>query len=588
MKKILLLGVIIIIGFGLSGCEFLPEETFDQISEDLCRENPDHELCDLESLDDVEDELVTNLVMDLKETVGDGIDDDCDGIIAPSNPDLLDKCRNGDLFPEGIEDFEVIDVMKTDDTYEVTLKTMNDNEFFKVTFTIVEHEGKEHIDMWDTGQVYIDEDMGEVLDNEMYVKELIADYQLKSKDEFCSIWFDGIDDDCNLVGDTLGMSIFVEIDNIRPYMEMYYEIDVLLGDNKMPDKLYIRLDDDDDGDTILTDISFLDPGMDVPLRDFEQKIEMFINEINGDGDLDVVIANHFRMNYRQEFGPVMVGRELGSPIILEDIIDHSDDLFTVGLKVMIEGKEEMVRLVIKPIRLDLSISYLDIIDPYDFESGTLEETKELFEKLIVDYLDPDVDDDYINEMYFFGLMDESFFIDRHILLESEGSVVLIRIQQRPDLLYDIELDITSEGSTTREGIIVVAKRVDKATPMLMIIGGGDPDANKYDFGHELLKEFVANVNDYMINIEEVCEPFDMENSEMCTEIVTYNRDNQYTLILQDYFMNDEGTILLHLASFMGTEGISANEYMVMIKDGENPLYVEKTNTMVNPIYEGME
>lgn len=203
MKKIWLVLTIVFTVLTLSGCDLLSEDLQDKISEELCKEDPDNELCDLDALSDLEDDIVMDFVEDFHKKVKDGtLADTCMEYISPSNPDLLMKCREGDLMflPEGIDTFTPVSVIEDGNMYTIMAEEiMNDKELY-VKVTIVDIDGKFYIEDY---SFKLEEKMMKEISEEEGNKIFIDFFTMlpdrsKSNKEFCDMFFDGVDDDCNL------------------------------------------------------------------------------------------------------------------------------------------------------------------------------------------------------------------------------------------------------------------------------------------------------------------------------------------------------------------------------------------------------
>ena len=210
MKKLLMFIVILSITFVLAGCDLLPEDVEDILSEELCREDPNNELCDVDNLEELEEEIVKELVADAfmkaKEKAN---KTKCSMVISPTNPDLIDECmmEESTMIPEGVTDFDPFKVEIKGLTAFVTGTTNNDGEELTITVTFVEIDGKSYIDSWSTTRdAFLSHEisMGEA---ETYFKmfwDSFFDVSL-TNDEFCRMYFDeGIDNDCDGIRTELG------------------------------------------------------------------------------------------------------------------------------------------------------------------------------------------------------------------------------------------------------------------------------------------------------------------------------------------------------------------------------------------------
>lgn len=131
MRKLIVFIAIITIGIFLSGCEYLPEDFQEQLTHELCANEPENPLCDLDLLNELEDQIVIdvvdNVVAKVKEKANKS---NCKNMIAPNNPDLLEVCETDDylFLPEGVDDFIPLRVEFMDDYFVVKGVTDDVNE----------------------------------------------------------------------------------------------------------------------------------------------------------------------------------------------------------------------------------------------------------------------------------------------------------------------------------------------------------------------------------------------------------------------------------------------------------------------------
>lgn len=203
MKKIVMFIGLFVAVLTLSGCDFLSDDLQDQISEELCKNDPDNELCDLDALQDLEDQVVTNFVEEFQMKVQDGtLAEVCEEFISPSNPNLLEQCRNDELviLPEGVTTFTSSSVTEDGNTYSIKGEEEMDGKELYVKVVIVEVEGVFYIE--DYSYMTVVPDRMELTETKAYdfyqsFFDMLLD-ENKTNQEFCDIFYDGIDDDCNL------------------------------------------------------------------------------------------------------------------------------------------------------------------------------------------------------------------------------------------------------------------------------------------------------------------------------------------------------------------------------------------------------
>jgi len=202
MKKTLLLFVILLGVLFLSGCDYLPSDLQDHLTHELCANDPENPLCDLEILQDLEDDIVKDVVTDVVLKVKEKANkSNCSNMIAPDNPDLLAVCETDDylFLPEGVDDFTPIDVVFEDDFFVVSGVTDDVNEELIIKVKLVLVDLNYYIEDW---VVEYRELLASELTYEMvyvFIDQFVKDYQNTEvpTEEFCMLYYGGIDNDCD-------------------------------------------------------------------------------------------------------------------------------------------------------------------------------------------------------------------------------------------------------------------------------------------------------------------------------------------------------------------------------------------------------
>lgn len=296
MKRLLVFGLAILLSVGLAGCDLIPSEVIDVVSEELCREDPTNELCQLDSLNDLENEIILDLFNDiLSNYTEDDLETYCEEYFSVSSTDLLDSCRldKDTLFPMGIENFEAVSIDLVGDNYEILMMDITTNQTYQ--FKIGIHGGAIEgiaIGAWSYLEV-ITEHNGV---NEMLLVEEIFSFikdledTTKSNDDICAMWFDGEDNDCDSIANAVrkfkaGASLSKKVNILDPdddgdgllVGEVSYEIDGHVT------VLKIKFDLDNTGDELkllIRDIS-IDEDMinEIDTEEIKHVIELFIEDL---------------------------------------------------------------------------------------------------------------------------------------------------------------------------------------------------------------------------------------------------------------------------------------------------------------------
>ncbi|AIO19416.1 Protein metal binding site [Candidatus Izimaplasma bacterium HR1] len=206
MKRFFVVMGLILFSFALAGCDLISDDVVEKATEELCRENPEHELCQADVFEQLEDDAMIDYFDELLVVLEDETNQTfCEDYFSVTNITLLDECisdRNL-LIPTDIANFVAISVTKDGDYY--TIETLNEatNEIVEFEVRIVLEDDRLRINDWTFLEPYL---AGFVIEQEHIdsgLEMFIEDFrnEMISDEDFCSMWFDGIDEDCDGVID---------------------------------------------------------------------------------------------------------------------------------------------------------------------------------------------------------------------------------------------------------------------------------------------------------------------------------------------------------------------------------------------------
>ena len=163
----------------------------------------------------------------------------------------------------------------------------------------------------------------------------------------------------------------------------------------------------------------------------------------------------------------------------------------------------------------------------------------------------------MDDLYFGGTMEPEFFEQRLLDLEKGINVTFVEISGNSkwyDPFFEITIEITDDGTVTREKIKVLAKRIDKASPVLFIDNSDNPiDEVDYEEVRNYMTNFIDAINDVTIDIAEICPIYVDETSQnTCVELVSSIREGGKT-VFEDDFTNDNNLYRVYL-HFEGISG----------------------------------
>jgi len=214
---------------------------------------------------------------------------------------------------------------------------------------------------------------------------------------------------------------------------------------------------------------------------------------------------------------------------LLDDDDDNDGIYNATLEITIDGEIETVEVQVQLTRLDSGEVQAKIIETEDEWQGSVEEVKIVFEQFIADYLDPDVDNDYFNNMYFAGEMAVDFGEDRARDLLEGTMISLVSLEEIPgrdDGFLLATLMFTIDGESNEMKLNIRVNRIEMA--YRVELGDGidndcDGDCPITDIV-ELTEVFQMYINDYLnpqVTIEYIAQmyfedylPMEFENQRI--------------------------------------------------------------------------
>jgi hypothetical protein len=275
MKKYITVFALALLVFTLSGCDLIQSDTIQTATEEFCLENPDNELCNIDSLDDIEESVVLSLFNDMLENLDTtDIDEYCNQFISADNRELLESCKTDikSLFPEGIEDYEVLSVMNEEGEYKIELKNTQTDEMFVFSLGITVENDIVVISRMQAGPIFV-LSPPDIEESTKLIEAFILDMENSdlTDEQVCEIWYDGVDQDCDGIAD--------ERVKFKAGAELSKKVNII--------------DSDDDDDGILTAIvSFdLDGHVTVLKIAFNydnsgEELKLMVRHIDSDDDND--------------------------------------------------------------------------------------------------------------------------------------------------------------------------------------------------------------------------------------------------------------------------------------------------------------
>ncbi|GEM_PF-6693541 len=502
MKRLILLSVIFLTGFTLSGCDLIPSDVVDTLTEDLCREDPNNELCAIDDLSNVAEDVAEGLVTDAIDVLNDGNADVCDTVFSITNTDLLDACKDGTLLPQGVTEFTVITAEQEGDVY--IFKGSTGDAFHEVRVTYGEVEGAMRITSMSITEIEDPTPVTELTDEE-FIRAFFADY-VDSNIDFNTFFatylsgntqgiFEADDRDEDLTnGFTVTVDAITMLDAGKYEVTYTYSVGTetetltlvyLILDNE--GTRYIELDlDGDTGNNEETALT---------VAEFETLFNQFIADYLNPDITDQQLTETWFDSTDEDFNQ---GRQAnitaGTTITFVSATSVGDNVFEVTVefndgtstetdttKISVYDDNGRTVLVFDGVDDDCD-GTVDECNPDDLVTGA--DAELILEQYFMDYIDDTITNQEFADTYFEGYLDPEFaalrtdelargvtfdiksvthfedgsFIVEYTLFEGEDMVLRKRpgrIRQRPDLLV-VEWDALIDEQVETDPVFVTS------------------------------------------------------------------------------------------------------------------------------------
>lgn len=458
MKRFIVLTMMLSFGLFLSGCDLISQDVIDQVSEELCAEDPDNELCNPEALQNLEDAVVMELAEEAYLRVKEKANKtSCRTYFSPTNVDLLNQCldENNSLIPEGFETFTSVSVEADGDFYKVTGTSTDDVEI-TVIVRLTEVEGTTYVDHFEVIVPSTQYDVITTEDAKEALQTFIDNYLDASvaNDVICPI-FDGEDNDCNMFRpEDLENGIQIAIDYLDPDDD---------GDGIFTAYLIIT-DADGEANQVEVEVEVFRQDFGPVISrmkvsevqqeevEYDEAIEFFEEFVSN--YLDPTVSNEYlyekfflNMIDEDEFDGRLEELEKGFGIEIVSSSEAEDGWVSVTLRIFEGEMSETEEIKIKVNRIDMAL-YLEIEDgvdddcdgPTDDECFVRDYTQayEFYMKYFDDYSNPEITTEEFAAMYFDGHLDEDFKAMREDDLSKGVKTELVELYWRDDSFFDIE------------------------------------------------------------------------------------------------------------------------------------------------------
>jgi hypothetical protein len=580
MRKLLALGLVVLLSLGLAGCDLIPTDIIDQVTEyngvaeDLIDEKIQMFIKDLEDPEKSNEDICSIWY--------DGIDDDCNRFME----------ENRTKFKAGAELSKTVNISDPDSDDDGLLDATISFDYnghvtvLKISFDL--NSSLENLQLKiNNSELIFTPNRETVAKLDAFIEDLMNSEL--SNSEVCSIWYDGVDDDCD-------GPIELARTKFKAGAELSKTINILDPDSDGDGLGDLVVSLNDDGHVTVLKISFTEDFSTEELNLVITDIELVSDDTGGDCD-DTNCTVHpgdalmYYQSYLDEYMDASVSEDMlktyfdpvpseeyfnlrdrylsaGTNIVLIDVIGPVEEGTFIFIYDLINGDEasrhhEKVRLTKS---IDKASPYLALIHDDDDDGDGISTAEEI--DLLASFKDDLNDESIAIEdvcVKYFGQEDdtcrllrdteEGYVIGEIELLEFDNTNY-IRIRKRPGRTTYSNVEINST-------YMVFFYHNEAGSVVFDLV-----PTEYFDYEKELTNEFdqlFANLDDTTIPLDEVCLAVSTESYSKCdmlrktvagndpsistTEIMTVDGINMYKITLQ-YSSQDEVMEMMFYVSFV--------------------------------------
>ena len=486
MKRFYMIIGLILMTFALSSCNLISREDLERTKEEICLENPDNEICQIDEFTTIQEHIDNGLEMFINdfenEMINDddfcalwfeGIDEDCDGVI-----DARGSYKDGELEKSvNIDEISAVEdgmvEAKIEFLYDghvtvlkiaLTVTIIDDVAVFKIIEDTILLRGIEKADIRRSIDLFIDDYSDED----------------KTDNEVCAKWYDGEDNDCDgllkarsrfKAGAALAKTVNIIAQNEDGFGHDLAMIEFELDGHVTVLKIAFELTEADDV------LKVLIIEEDVVVRgfneeDIKEQVMMFISDLenpnvtspqlcslwyNIDPDSTANDVDNDCDDTTDTVRKFKAGADLAKKVnIIQP--DDDDDMIYALIEYDFNGHVTVLKMSFtltqgetnEPVKLVIK----DTEITGDYKTFIETEMVSMYRMYIDDYFDTTISFDELNNLYFDNKMDEEYDRLRQLDIENELVVNVLddSVPIKDDLgYYTLSLEIvTSKGNLYEE------------------------------------------------------------------------------------------------------------------------------------------
>jgi hypothetical protein len=522
----------------------------EDVSEQYCRDNPTAEICQGDSVGDLQESAVIDVFNTLLDEYNDTDNTTfCDDYFSVTNVDLLDECRasRSELFPEDLSGWTVESAtrqgaLSTQDIYDVVVTSPNGLTVYTFEIGLTYVEGIMYVNYWDYSVETIDPSTLSVdlVDAIALFQQFLSDYADDGIDStaFCATY-----DQANILSGCAGRDTDLANNLVLTYGELTKEGLDYKGDVSW-------IDDTGSGNAIIMVDIYYDTSGVLTL----QLQDMQFERVYTDADYLAFATALFNDFFYSTRSPEDICNEYFTTeqydFCMEGYTDKELEGYTQEV-VALTPYEDHYKLTINMLVDDIVEGTMDIevyftvgdsglqiiIDP---DSGETDEYYDFIADLLEDYQDNTISSEVVCNTYFLADDLSGCISERDQFIASGTSIELIQVfynDVEEEWQFEAEFNDGTNVDTDFQTIVFVYD--DNDDLKVLWEDGGNTD--NYELYRQFVVDFVNDYQDRTVDSNTVCNMYfgPVESSD-CIDDRDEFLAGTTTIQFLDFYMDEEG------------------------------------------------
>lgn len=579
MKKLLLTITVLFFVLGLSACDMFNTQTVDQISEQYCRDNPDSEICQGDTVGDLQEDAIINVYNTILDEYQDTTNTTfCEDYFSVTNVDLLDECRASrtGLFPTDVSDYTIESVTKkttlsTIDLYEVVV--VSPNLLTKYTFAIglTKVEGIMYINSWSFTEQQIDPTTIPITieQAQAHFEKFLIDYTnpLITSTTICDTYFFQDTDKTECINDRtndLAVHLSATLTTFVLDNDHYLATIELTDDNGTTSQTLTLTFAYDTTGTLLMTFGDNDNQQqtDYTYDDYLQFTTRLFNDFFNSNRSPEEICNEYFTEDQYQF--CMDGYSTKEEYNYTQTIktlEAFDDYYRLTITQTQQSQEPIDILINVWFVVNDNQLYI-IMDPVDDVPDLYQTYYDFIVNLFSDYMNSSLTDS-ICDTYFENTSAEECKKDRSESLSTLTSIEVLKLIQNEDGQWVVSLRFNNGANTYEEDTFLHFYKNQAGDLKIMIDNSSSTDPQPIEF----IQQFVDQFQDSTLSSNDICDFFfTSDDAQGCINERDNKYDFAYTIIIEDMYPIKENVYHVVLYYTNGTDDYRQTLHIVFTID----------------------